>query len=488
MRAEQPDEALAAARRAVQLAPDEAQPHLTLAELLRAQKKYAEAEAELERVIALNPDAEEAYLTLARYQVEQKAFDRARAVLLRLAERQPAQRPGAVPARAPGDRDRGVGRGDHAAHRAPSSSTPTTTAPGRRSATSTSRSAGPTRRSRSIGGPSRPNPDNPAFVERLGDLLIRLGRFKEAQAELEALAELAPRDPRVWMKLGAVYYEQKMWDKASDAFRRVVAARALEPARPLLPGHHLHGRRPGRRGQGRAGEDPARRPALDRRPRPARVPRTARPSGTTRPIALLREAVNIDPKRPELFLYLGTAYFRAKEYDRAAETLQEGLTLDDKQKDLHFQLGVVYEKQQKFDDAVRQFRHVITLDPKHAEAYNYVGYMYAERGQNLDEAVTLINKALGARARQRLLHRQPRLGLLPAGPLRGGAARAQARRRPSAKEDPVIFEHLGDALIKNGFDEDARRRLGEGAAARPRRRRRQEEARGPADAAAAGPG
>ena len=24
-----------------------------------------------------------------------------------------------------------------------------------------------------------------------------------------------------------------------------------------------------------------------------------------------------------------------------------------------------------------------------------------------------------------------------------------------AKEDPVIFEHLGDALIKNGLDEDA---------------------------------
>ena len=63
----------------------------------------------------------------------------------------------------------------------------------------------------------------------------------------------------------------------------------------------------------------------------------------------------MEPKRPELFLYLGTAYFRAKEYDRAAETLQEGLRLDDKQKDLHFQLGVVYEKQSQFDDAVTSF-------------------------------------------------------------------------------------------------------------------------------------
>src|SRR5688572_20423539 len=35
VRAEQPTEALAAARKAVQLAPDDPQPHLTLAELLR---------------------------------------------------------------------------------------------------------------------------------------------------------------------------------------------------------------------------------------------------------------------------------------------------------------------------------------------------------------------------------------------------------------------------------------------------------------------
>src|ERR1043166_1991750 len=67
VRAEQPAEALTAARKAVQLAPDDPQPHLTLAELLRAQKKYSDAEAELEKAIALNPGADDAYLTLARY-------------------------------------------------------------------------------------------------------------------------------------------------------------------------------------------------------------------------------------------------------------------------------------------------------------------------------------------------------------------------------------------------------------------------------------
>ena len=133
--------------------PIRSRPHLALAELLRAQKKWPEAEAELERVIALNPDAEEAYLTLARYQVEQKQFDRARAVLPRLAERYPRSAQAqfllgrlAIEAEA----------WDEAIDppvRRPSSSTPITTAPGPRSATCTSRGAIPRRRSTSTGAP-----------------------------------------------------------------------------------------------------------------------------------------------------------------------------------------------------------------------------------------------------------------------------------------------------------------------------------------------
>jgi tetratricopeptide (TPR) repeat protein len=158
--------------------------------------------------------------------------------------------------------------------------------------------------------------------------------------------------------------------------------------------------------------------------------------------------VNLEPKRPELFLYLGSAYFRDKQYDRAAEILQEGLIIDDKSKDLHFQLGVVLEKQQRFKEAVGAFRRVIALDPKHAEAYNYVGYMYAERGENLDEAVALISKALDLEPDNGYFIDS--LGCYPE------ALRELERAVQKAKEpDPVIFDHLGDAYVKAGRHEDA---------------------------------
>src|SRR5207247_2125840 len=119
-----------------------------------------------------------------------------------------------------------------------------------------------------------------------------------AQTEIEQLAEIAPRDARVWMKLGAVFYEQKMYDRASDAFRRVVM---LEPT-------NLRAR-----------------------------------------------------------YFLATTYMDAGKDTEARPELERILRAD---------------------------RRVIAIDPKHAEAYNYVGYMYAERGQNLDEAISLIGQAL----------------------------------------------------------------------------------------------
>jgi Flp pilus assembly protein TadD len=103
---------------------------------------------------------------------------------------------------------------------------------------------------------------------------------------------------------------------------------------------------------------------------------------------------------------------------------------------------------------VRAFRRVIALDPKHAEAYNYVGYMFAERGQNLEEAVTLIKKALELEPENgyfidSLGWAYYQQGRYP------DALRELKRAVEKAKEDPVIYDHLGDAYAKNGFDEDA---------------------------------
>jgi Tfp pilus assembly protein PilF len=131
------------------------------------------------------------------------------------------------------------------------------------------------------------------------------------------------------------------------------------------------------------------------------------------------------------------------------------LALDEANKELRFQLGVTYEKQGRFDQAVAEFRRVITLDPKHAEAYNYVGYMFAEKGVRLDEAEHLIQKALEIEPNNG--YYIDSLGWAYYQQGRYADAVRELKRAVEltrGKEDPVIFDHLGDAHLQAG-DESA---------------------------------
>jgi tetratricopeptide (TPR) repeat protein len=256
------------------------------------------------------------------------------------------------------------------------------------------------------------------------------------------------------MKLGAVLYEQKAYDRAIEAFQRALT---LEPqnlrARFYLASSFLDA---GREGEALESLNEVLR--TDPKNVDARLQLGFLHSRAKRyddAVRVLTEAANLDPRRPEIFLYLGMAHYRASNYDRAVRAYEEGLALDDAHKDLHFQLGVAFEKQGRFDQAVGQFRRVIALDPKHAEAYNYVGYMFAEKGIRLDEAERLIQKALEIEPENGFYIDSLGWAYYQQG--RYGDAVRELRRAVEltrTKEDPVIFDHLGEAYLKAG-DEPA---------------------------------
>jgi tetratricopeptide (TPR) repeat protein len=272
LRADNVEDAVVAARRAVELAPDQVSTHMTLAELLRTQRKIPEAEAELERAIALSPSSEEPYLTLARIYVEQKAYDKARAVLLRLVEQQPrlaqAQFLLGRLAIETENWDEAIARLTAAVELDPDHD-------GAWSALGAVYGEALHKNEEAIAVYRRAvkaNPDNPAFADKLADLLIRLGRLPEAQTELEGdRRSHSPEPPR----LDEARRRLLRAEDVGQGHRGLPArggARARELSRPLLPGHHVHGRGAGRRGQGRARAHPESRPALHRRASPAGVP------------------------------------------------------------------------------------------------------------------------------------------------------------------------------------------------------------------------
>jgi tetratricopeptide (TPR) repeat protein len=59
-----------------------------------------------------------------------------------------------------------------------------------------------------------------------------------------------------------------------------------------------------------------------------------------------------------------------------------------------YQYANLLEKDGRFADAERALRDLLARDPLDANALNSLGYMFAERGERLDEAVDLVQRAL----------------------------------------------------------------------------------------------
>jgi len=91
---------------------------------------------------------------------------------------------------------------------------------------------------------------------------------------------------------------------------------------------------------------------------------------------------------------LSEAYLELGDRKHAADALESARKRAPEDDDLLYALAGVYERDKRLSDAERMFRDVIASDPKHAGALNYLGYMLADHGQKLDEAVTLIQRAL----------------------------------------------------------------------------------------------
>ena len=111
-------------------------------------------------------------------------------------------------------------------------------------------------------------------------------------------------------------------------------------------------------------------------------------------VSLLQDYVRQQPDKPESYVALAQIYIDTKRGADAVRMLQDAQQKFPADTTIPFELGAVLDKQKRFADAESAFRQVLSKDPDHAPALNYLGYMFAERGERLDESVTLLKKAL----------------------------------------------------------------------------------------------
>ena len=175
-----------------------------------------------------------------------------------------------------------------------------------------------------------------------------------------------------------------------------------------------------------------------------------------RAVGLLTEARRRFLGAPEIVYYLAIAQSEAKQTQQAVATFEEALHEAQLDQDndfvnakFYFNYGATAEQAGLYQKATDLLRKSIALDPANsAEACNYLGYMWADHNMNLDEAETMIKRALELEP-----NNASYLDSLGWVEFRKGkfeqALTDLLRAAKTADHDyPVIFEHVGDAYFK----------------------------------------
>ncbi len=182
---------------------------------------------------------------------------------------------------------------------------------------------------------------------------------------------------------------------------------------------------------------------------------------------VLKENVGDGSTNLREYIVLSQLFQKKGKNRQAIETLQtaiSSITNEDNEafKEIHLLMANVYYEMKEYKNVVKVLRKVLQTDPDCHEASNFLGYFFVERGEKLDEALSLIENALSF---------EPKNGAYLDS--LGWAYYKLATERDSKKimialqklveaseyaEDPEIVEHIGDVYYSLGFWEEAQTR------------------------------
>jgi tetratricopeptide (TPR) repeat protein len=150
-----------------------------------------------------------------------------------------------------------------------------------------------------------------------------------------------------------------------------------------------------------------------------------------------------------------SVYQRAKKFDQAQNVLNTAVQRFAADEQVYFMQGSLYEKQKKYPEAEQAFRKALDLQKDDPAVLNYLGYMLADRGVRLDEAESLVAKAVKADPTNGayldslgwVYYKQNRLDL---------AEEYLKKAVIFVNSDSSIHDHMGDLYYKTKRYDDAR--------------------------------
>jgi tetratricopeptide (TPR) repeat protein len=122
---------------------------------------------------------------------------------------------------------------------------------------------------------------------------------------------------------------------------------------------------------------------------------------------------------------------------------------------LYFYRGICHEQSKDWPAAEADFRAALKLNPDQAQVLNYLGYGLVDRGEKLDEALGMIERAVAADPQKGYIIDSLAWALFRLGRY-DEALEPMERASVLEPVDPVVTDHLGDVYWKVGRVLEAR--------------------------------
>ena len=284
-------------------------------------------------------------------------------------------------------------------------------------------------------------PDNVAVLAQLALALYELKHLDEAETTLASAAALAPADADVLYARGLVSAARGQRDAALALWAQALAARENFPAANFMLGEEL--RKDGRLVEARAYYERAL--AQD----PARLVHYVRLGGVLLLLRLPDLALDVFtraaarfPSVAEAHYFVGVAARWRGTYDVAEAAFRKSLALRPADPDTLAQLGFIVGERGNFAEAERLLRHALDLNNRHFYANYDLGRLLVKL-KRYDEALPRLQHGATLKPHNASVHYQQFIAL------------SRLKRKDEAARELAIFKQLAEEARKSGRPDEA---------------------------------
>ena len=266
-------------------------------------------------------------------------------------------------------------------------------------------------------------PDFPNLDRSRGIIAFRTGEFAQAAEALARHLKSAPADDLARRMLGASFYFQKDFKNAVEALAPLASVVADDAELAYFYGVALV--------------------QLERN-------REAEP--------VFERLAQKSQKNAEILKYAAQGFMLLGDYERAVKEFATVAALAPSTAKVNFYIGQSLIRLNRFAEAEAAFARELAVNPADESAKYHLALTLIERKERTDEAVKLLNEAIGARSDYADAHYQLGKIYLERGETEAAIARLEAAARADAKKDYIRYQ-LSIAYRRAARRDDADREL-----------------------------